>query len=63
MGCAFHITPWTPYYPRSIGNVRTNARMIVPGCSKGDILNLLREASRCVPRSPEGISYSFKKIR
>ena len=37
--------------------------MAAKRCTKDDILNLLREASRCIPRSPEGTSYSFKKIK
>ena len=44
------------------GNEGTLARSMYPatrGCTQTDILNLLREASRCIPRSPEGISYYF----
>jgi len=53
MGCPGFCTPWTPCGRR---------HTIAKGCTESDFLNLLREASRCIPRSPEGISYSFKDI-
>ena len=58
MGCPGFITPWTPYDPR---------RTIAKECTKNELLiianNVRREVSRCLPRSPEGISYSFNDIR